>query len=135
MNMITNYHNYDNGYIGLVNLSFNALPESIRVQDYSLNRKSEFHISLICVKKIALMIDPDKQEQVAAELVTDFISFANSQFLTFFNTSKEFRFVERDERKTVIASPANPHNPLCTTPRRRHWYPESRRTASRFRHY
>ncbi len=108
MNKITHFHNYDNGYIGLIDLALKGLPETIIVEGYALHRKSEFHISLICAKRIAALIDPINSVQIETAIVSDFIQFVQSNPLTDYQVSREFRFVERDQKKTLVVMVAVP---------------------------
>jgi len=103
MNMITLRHNYDNGYIGLVNLELGDLPATVTVGEYELLRKSEFHISLICAKKIAPLIDANRVEGIEAEIVETFKQFVGTNPLTSYSLTGEYRLVKRDERVTLVA--------------------------------
>jgi hypothetical protein len=68
LTMISLHHNYDNGYMGLVNIELSNLPQKLSVEGYELLLKSEFHISLISAKKIALLIDPDRAGEIQLEI-------------------------------------------------------------------
>jgi hypothetical protein len=107
--MITGHHNYDNGYISLVNISLDNLPDTISVSGYMLLRKTEFHISLICAKKVAPLIDEDNEDKVEAEIVGKFKEFVTQRPLNDFDLLPNLRFVERDERKTLIVMASMPH--------------------------
>lgn len=100
--MISAHHNYDNGYIALVNLRLKNLPDTISVEGYTLLLKKEFHVSLICAKKIAVLIDPENNRKIEAEIVELFKEFIKHQPLSDFSLNTELRFVELDQRKTVI---------------------------------
>lgn len=102
MNMITPFHNYDSGYICLVDIPLHGMPEEVKVHGHVLHRKTEFHISLICVKKITPLIDNARNDQLAAEIVDAFIAYVKDRPLAEFRLSKNFRFVQRGERKTVV---------------------------------
>ena len=101
-NMITDRHNYDNGYIGLVNLDIGELPETIECESYTLHRKSEFHISLVCAKRIAPLIYPDDEDRGREEIVAHFLRIVKDIPLTDFELLPELRFVEKDVRKTLV---------------------------------
>lgn len=102
MNMISEYHNYDNGYIGLVNLTVPGLPESLEVAGYSLLRKSEFHVSLICARKIAALVDKKRKEEVETGIVTTFLNFIKTSPLEEYAPQNVYRLVKRDERVSLI---------------------------------
>ena len=82
MNMISENHNYDNGYIGLVNLVLPTLPKTLKVNGYDLLLKSEFHISLICAKRIAPLINEANATEIEAEIVDYFQEFIKNMPLT-----------------------------------------------------
>lgn len=100
--MISAHHNYDNGYIALVNLRLNNLPDTVSIKGNTLFLKKEFHISLICAKKIAVLIDPENNRKIEAEIVELFKESIKHQPLHDFSLDTELRFVELDQRKTVI---------------------------------
>jgi hypothetical protein len=102
MNMISTHHNYDNGYIGLVNLSLEGLPKTVSVQGHTLHLKQELHISLICAKRIAPIINAAEKDKIEAKIVTLFKAFIGDHSLDNFSLLSEFRFVERDKRKTLV---------------------------------
>ncbi len=102
--MITPKHNYDDGYIALVNLKLQGLPEYIEVEDTTLFLKSEFHISLLCAKRIAPLIDNKNSAAVEKGLVDDFLSFTRTTPLTNYEITSEFRLVKRDQRKSLIVT-------------------------------
>jgi hypothetical protein len=101
--MISEHHNYDNGYIGLVDLKLNGLPDKISVEGYELLLKSEHHISLICAKKIAPLIDANRAAEIEAEIVEFFKQYIQRTPLTEFSLTGLFRLVKRDERVTLVA--------------------------------
>lgn len=95
-------YSYHNGYLDLPNLKFEGLPGRITVNGYELLLKSEFHISLVCAKRIAAIIDDERIEEIQAEIVDKFIRFVDQASLTTYRPLKQFRFVQRDTRRTVI---------------------------------
>lgn len=101
--MITDHHNYDNGYIALVDLELANLPDQITVGNKILLKKSEFHISIMAIKNLAPLLNPDNVEAAAKQLKDDFVEFAKTHDLTQFSLTNEFRHVKRDERETVVA--------------------------------
>ena len=102
-NMITEKHNYDNGYISLVNLMLRNVPETIKVDGYGLTRKSEFHISLMALKHLAPMLNVSDEDAASGQLKQDFLDFSKTYSLDNFRLTGEYRLVKRDERVTVIA--------------------------------
>jgi len=102
MNIVSEFHNYDNGYIARVNVTLQNTPEKLDVKGQSLLLKGEFHISLICAKRIAALIDPENKESLQAEILAEFKKFILKHELKDFSLLPEFRFVEMDTRKTLI---------------------------------
>jgi hypothetical protein len=100
--MISAHHNHNNGYIGLVNIELGDLPQKLSVGEYELVLKSEFHISLVCTKKIAVLIDPTRVDEIRAEIVESFKQFIQTTPLTDYGITNEFRLVKRDERVTLV---------------------------------
>jgi len=101
--MITKRHNYDNGYISLVNIEFENAPDKITVNGNELLKKIEFHISIMAIKNLAPLLDPDNVEQASELLKQDFLDFAITNDLMNFALTGEYRLVTRDERVTVVA--------------------------------
>lgn len=102
-NMITKNHNHDNGYISLVNLAIGNAPEKIKVQDYELVKKNEFHISIMALKHLAPMLNPDDVEQASEQLKQNFLEFIKEHNMSNYNLTGEYRLVKRDERVTLVA--------------------------------
>lgn len=100
--MITPFHNCDDGYIALANIDLTNVPKTITVDAYSLTRTSEFHVSLIALKHLAPIIDPDNPAEATAQLVDDFVQFSKSTPLTTLKLTTEFRLVRRGERISVV---------------------------------
>jgi hypothetical protein len=106
MNMITSHHNYDNGYIGLVNLQLANLSKTVDIEDYHLLRKSELHISLLAPKHLAPLIvrtNGESIEQIQDKIVAFFKEFVQTTPLTTYRLTDEVRLVKRDERVTLVA--------------------------------
>lgn len=100
--MISDRHNFDNGYIGLVNLNLRGLPDSVDVAGCRLQKKSEFHITLMCAKRVADLIDSTRKQELQTELVERFLRYIEKAPLVEFTLTNDFYFVERDERKTLV---------------------------------
>lgn len=88
---------YDKGYIALWCKDYD-LPSTIEVSGEILQKKSHFHVSLLCVKNI-LEVAPDIEDEVLRHFC-DFID-SNSMKLTGF--SGEFRLVKHEERMSIVA--------------------------------
>lgn len=99
--MITDFHNYDEGYISLGNLLLSDLSETVEIEGDTLVRKGEFHISLVCAKRLAPLIKPDDEEAGRAEIVEHFKRIAAGLPLNKYDLLPEFRVVERDDRKNA----------------------------------
>ncbi len=95
-------YSYDNGYILLNNLSLKDLPKRIYIKDSELRLKSEFHITLVCAKKLAAIIDNKKVDKIQSEIVKEFLTYVKKKPLKKYNPLQIFRYVQREEKKTVI---------------------------------
>ncbi|MGB3023607.1 MAG: hypothetical protein WBB39_02260 [Candidatus Saccharimonadales bacterium] len=100
--MITPSHNCDDGYIALANIELANVPKTIAVGPYSLTKTSEFHVSLMALKHLAPIINPENPTQAVAQLVDDFVQFTKSIPLTTLELTTEFRIVRRAERVSVV---------------------------------
>ena len=88
---------YSKGYIGLP-VMLDNLPDAVFVQGETLQKKSSFHVSLLCVKDI-LANNPDSEQDV----METFCAFVADQDISFIRYMGEFRFVQHEERKTLVA--------------------------------
>ncbi len=102
LTMISAYHNHNNGYIALVNLELGNLPQKLSVGEYELLLKSEFHISLVCTKKLAVLIDPNRVDEIRAEIIESFQQFIQTTPLTDYKITDQYRLVKRDDRVTLV---------------------------------
>ena len=89
-------------YMSLAAIRLTPLPETIEIKGYVLHRKSEFHITLFSGEDVAKLIDSDRIIQLEAELVAHFASYVTRCDLIDYILLKQFRFVERAERKSLI---------------------------------
>ncbi len=96
-------YEYGRGYIILADLQLDNMPETVRVDDLELVKKSEFHITLAGTERLAKLINPEDSERVEAEITDKFKAFTNENPIKNFELTHEFRFVQRGERKTVVA--------------------------------
>ena len=101
--MITDRHNYDDGYISLVNIDLLNLPESIDVDGYTLTRKNEFHISLVCLKQLDKLYTSDVLTAKKLELKQAFLDFEKSHNLIEFELTSKYRLAKRGDKVTVVA--------------------------------
>lgn len=101
--MITENHSRENGYISLARINLLGLPETIGVEDLTLHKKSEFHVSIMALKHLAPMLDSEHVEQAAEILTRSFLEFANEHDLTSFRLTGEYRLAKRAERVTIVA--------------------------------
>ena len=101
--MITDRHSYGGGYISLRNFDLQNLPETISVDSYELLKKGEFHVSIMALKNLAPMLNPENPEQASEQLEQDFLEFVKTHDLTDFRLTGEYQLVTRDERVTVVA--------------------------------
>lgn len=92
-----NTFTYRKGYIALP-LELKRIPETIEVDSIILHRKDEFHISLLCVKNILENL-PNAEEQI----LKSFCEYVQEKNISFVKFTGEFRFAEKEERKTVVA--------------------------------
>ncbi len=77
------------------------LPEKIEVKEYTLLRKTSFHISLVCIGKIIEKYHvtiPDFIEKI----VTDFCEFVRTTSIDLVDYQDDFRFVTEAEKRSVV---------------------------------
>lgn len=79
----------------------NNLPEQIEANGYTLVSKDSFHVSLVCIGKI---IEEYKLEipEFMEKVTSDFCMYVKDNPIEFLNYRDEFRFVKKDEKKSVI---------------------------------
>lgn len=100
--VISEIYNYENGYVGLM-INILGLPESINVEGVKLIPKSEFHITLINAAATAQFINTENAESIEAEILEEFKRFITENPIDQYRLFKKFRFVSRDDRKSIIA--------------------------------
>ncbi len=93
-----NKFTYSKGYIALP-LEINGLPETISVEGETLQRRSSFHVSLLCVNDILKEHDGDLE----GKILDSFCSFVNKNDISFVRYTGDFRFAQKDERKSLVA--------------------------------
>lgn len=88
----------DRGYI-ILNTDLPALPKHIKIGQYELNKKDEFHITLVGAKALTHLSAGIDANEAMRDAVKE---FADVHDLTHFEILNEFRLVKREERVTVI---------------------------------
>lgn len=83
-------------------IELSGLPDKIDLGETKLFRKSEFHITLLSVSRVAMRINPDNPEQIEPEIVEYFKHFVSKKPIEKFELKDKLRQVKRDERETVI---------------------------------
>lgn len=82
-------------------VSFENLPEEIKVQGQTLYLPSPFHVSLVyigkMIKKYKITI-PD----FANKIVGDFCDFTKTNDIDLIRYTNEFKFVTKNEKQTVV---------------------------------
>jgi hypothetical protein len=81
-------------------VSFNNLPEEIQVKGQTLYLPTPFHVSLVYIGKMIEKYNisiPNFKEKIAS----DFCEFTKAHDINILRYN-EFRFVEKEEKKTVI---------------------------------
>lgn len=88
---------YSKRYIGLP-VEVGSLPDTVTIEGETLQKKSSFHVSLICVKDIL-----SKNPGVEQEVLDEFCAFVKQKNISFVRYTGEFHFVRHEERKTLVA--------------------------------
>lgn len=104
---ITPLHTSENGYISLwCGDELNRLPDTIEVSGYTLQVKPEhkFHISLVCLKRLAPLVDGSNPERVEAQMTELFIQTQREVPMDKYELSGELYLVQKEERVTVVAT-------------------------------
>ena len=82
-------------------VTVSGLPDQVEVEGNILLRKTSFHVSLVCIGQIIkkhAISTPDFIEKV----INDFCEFTKDNDISFVQYRDEFRFVEENERKSVV---------------------------------
>jgi len=88
---------YSKGYIGLP-LQLQNLPDTALIERETLQKKSSFHVSLLCVKDI-LANNPDSEQ----EILNTFCTFVADRDISFVRYTGKFRFAQFEGKKTLVA--------------------------------
>lgn len=82
-------------------VSMTNLPAIIEIEGYTLSLKTEFHVSLVYIGKIAeknKIGDPD----IVEKIVADFCEFTRQNKIELLRYRNDFRFVTRDDNRSVV---------------------------------
>mgnify|MGYP001562957855 CR=1 FL=1 len=77
------------------------LPAIIEIEGYTLSLKTEFHVSLVCIGKIAeknKIDDPD----IVKKIVDDFCEFTQNNKVDLLRYRNNFKFVTRDNNRSAV---------------------------------
>ncbi|HVV66584.1 MAG TPA: hypothetical protein VHB72_00740 [Candidatus Saccharimonadales bacterium] len=91
-----------NSSILLCDIAVPQLPDKIIFEGQELFVKDEFHITLVGAARLAKIISPDDQGSALDQIIQEFEEFVGVTPLKEYKISNNFRFVEKDERKTII---------------------------------
>lgn len=83
-------------------VSFTGLPSTIEVEGNTLSLKNAFHVSLVCIGKIAEknnLVDPD----LVTKIVADFCEFTQHSPIDLVRYRDEFKFAAEADRRAVVA--------------------------------
>ena len=96
---ITDKHSYfADGYI-VMDVELPDMPDTIEVEGHTLQRKHEFHVTMVSVKQVKDRPDFDELKDKVKQV---FVDFAATNDLTQFRPTGEYRLVTRGERMTVV---------------------------------
>jgi len=96
----TKYFYNENRYIVLP-IEIGNLPEKISVEGNELLLKSEFHVSLVCIKRL---IEPygEAAADIEQKILELFCAFVSKNAISFLTYKDEFRLAVFEERKSII---------------------------------
>lgn len=101
--MITNRHCLYYEYITLCDINIRNIPDTIEVDSLNLVKKKEFHISLVCLKHLAPIVDFNNTEVATKKLLDSFVNFEKDHDLVHFSLTGKYRLVKKDSRVSVVA--------------------------------
>jgi hypothetical protein len=91
-----------NSSILLCDVAISQLPDKIIFEGQELFVKDEFHITLAGATQLAKIISPDDESFVLDQIIHEFDEFIAETSLEEYKISNNFRFAEKDDRKTII---------------------------------
>ncbi len=92
-------YTFSKGYI-MLPVEIGNIPDKIIVEGEELQRKSTFHVSLLCVKNI---LEGHPASDLEAKIIELFCNFVAGNDLAFIKYTGEFRLAKFEDRKTMIA--------------------------------
>ncbi|HUD05840.1 MAG TPA: hypothetical protein VMR18_02935 [Candidatus Saccharimonadales bacterium] len=109
MNPKKPHYIYNEDYISLWDLELGNLPKTVELGGRTLTLKNEFHISLICIRDIAILIDPDNKSKIGNEIIDEFKRFTQEYPLDKYDILDDVRLVQRHRSRTIIVMVSVPH--------------------------
>lgn len=88
---------YGAGYLAL-SVDVGNLPDTFVVEGQQLQKKSSFHVSLLCIKSL-----PGVNAELEKKTLDFFCTFVQENMVSFVRYTGEFRYAQYEERKSVIA--------------------------------
>lgn len=79
-----------------------GIPETVDVEGYTLKRRSEFHVSLVCIGRIRERF-PSVAKDFTEDTIREFCAYVAQRPVVFVAFRNEFRFVSFGEQKTLVA--------------------------------
>ncbi len=100
-------YRYSKGYLGLTlpEKQFLELPSSIEIEGEALLKKTEFHITLMCVAEVSARISDTTDvsvEHVERKLLEIFLECSARHPVVMGKFLNEFRLVRKDDRTTIV---------------------------------
>src|SRR3989344_5964208 len=77
------------------------LPDQLIVKERTLFKRSEFHVSLVCINKIIEKYNINIPD-VTTKIVNDFCEFTKDNEIKVLSYKDEFKFVEREDKTTIV---------------------------------
>jgi hypothetical protein len=96
------YALYDNSSILLTELVIPELPKELTFKGQKLFVKDEFHITLVSVRHLAEVINPNDSYRAAHQILQEFNKFIETNSLEEYEISSDLRFVQTDREKTIV---------------------------------
>ena len=82
-------------------VSLSGLPSTIEVEGYTLFLKTSFHVSLVCIGKIAEK-NGIQDSKFVNKVVADFCDFIKHTSIEFQSYKNEFRFATQAKERSVV---------------------------------
>lgn len=100
--MISKDYIYEGGYIALPISLPNSLSATVTHDDNVYHLKDEFHISLVCVKRLQEMVANVDAKTAEEKILHLFKEYSMNNPVNSYTLSKEVRHVMKDERQTLV---------------------------------